>query len=90
VVVKRAPKHRLDNEREVLGMVRAHPFVRQILDTIEDPPCLVLEFLDDNLLKVAGQKRIQGSDLKVVARNLLEALAALHENGFVHTGNVFF
>lgn len=56
-------------------------------DIINNPPSLVLKFLDDNLLKVSAQKRIEGSDLKLVARNLLQALAALHENGFVHTGS---
>lgn len=30
----------------------------------------------------------EGPDLKLVARNLLQALAALHENGFVHTGKI--
>ncbi|KAK3178844.1 hypothetical protein OEA41_000981 [Lepraria neglecta] len=85
VVIKRAPKQRLNNEREVLEAVRDHPYVRQMIDTTEDPPSLVLKFLDENLLKVSGQKRLEGSDLKLVARNLLEALAALHENGFVHT-----
>ena len=57
-----------------------------MIDTIEDPPSLVLKYLDENLLKISGQQRLEGSDLKLVARNLLEALAALHENGFVHTG----
>ena len=89
VVIKRAPKQRLNNEREVLEAVRDHPYVRQMIDTTEDPPSLVLKFLDENLLKISGQKRLEGSDLKLVARNLLEALAALHENGFVHTGRNF-
>ena len=59
-----------------------------MIDTTEDPPSLVLKFLDENLLKISGQKRLEGSDLKFVARNLLKALAALHENGYVHTGNI--
>ena len=86
MVIKAAPKQRLDNEREVLEAVRDHSYVRQMIDTTEDPPSLVLNYLDENLLRISGQKRIEGSDLKLVARNLLEALAALHENGFVHTG----
>ncbi|KAL2048848.1 hypothetical protein ABVK25_010906 [Lepraria finkii] len=56
-----------------------------MIDTIEDPPSLVLKYLDENLLRISGQKRLESSDLKLVARNLLKALAALHENGFVHT-----
>lgn len=48
---------------------------------------LVLEYLDDNLLDVCGRTRLEGSEVKVVARTVLEALALLHENGFVHTGS---
>ena len=70
----------------MLEAVRDHSYIRQIIDTTENPPSLVLKYLDDNLLRISGQKRLQGSDLKLVARNLLQALAALHENGFVHTG----
>lgn len=88
MIVKRAPKHRLNNEREVLETLRDHASVRQMIDIIEDPPSLVLKFLDDNLLNVSGQEGLKGSDLKHVARSLLQALAALHENGFVHTGNI--
>ena len=90
MVVKRASKHRLNNERQVLESVRGHPCIRQMIDTIEDPPSLVLKYLDENLLEISGQKRLEGSDLKLVARNLLEALAAFHEDGFVHTGNITF
>ena len=86
MIIKRAPTHRLNNEREVLETLRDHPYIRPMIDITEDPPSLVLKFLDDNLLKVSGQDRLEGSDLKLVARNLLQALAALHEKGFVHTG----
>lgn len=57
-----------------------------MVDIVETPPSLVLEYLDDNLLDVCSRKRLEGSDVKVVARTVLEALAVLHEKGFVHTG----
>lgn len=88
VIVKRAPKQRLNNEREVLEILHGHPCIRPMIDISEDPPSLVLKFLDENLLKLSGQKRIEGPDLKLVARSLLQALAALHEHGFVHTGKI--
>lgn len=88
MVIKRAPEYRLNNERKVLESLRDHSCVRQMIDTTEDPPSLVLKYLDDNLLKISGRKRLEGADLKFVARNILEALAAFHENGFVHTGNI--
>ncbi|KAI4267209.1 MAG: hypothetical protein LQ337_008457, partial [Flavoplaca oasis] len=85
VVIKRAPPHLLSIEREVLRIVQNHTCIRQMIDNIESPSSLVLEYLDDNLLDVCSRKRLEGSDVKVVARIVLEALAVLHENGFVHT-----
>lgn len=86
MVIKRAPPHLLNIEREVLGVVQNHTSIRQMIDNIESPSSLVLEYLDDNLLDVCSRKRLESSDVKVVARIILEALAVLHENGFVHTG----
>ena len=57
-----------------------------MIDNIENPSSLVLEYLDDNLLDVSRRKRLEGSEVKIVARTVLEALAVLHENSFVHTG----
>ena len=86
MVIKRAPPHLLSTEREVLEIVQNHTCIRQMIDNIESPSSLVLDYLDDNLLDVCSRKRLEGSDVKVVARTILEALAVLHENGFVHTG----
>jgi hypothetical protein len=47
---------RLDNQREVLEAVRGHSYVRQMIDTTENPPSLVLKYLDENLLRISGQK----------------------------------
>ena len=86
MVIKRAPPHLLNIEREVLRTVQNHTCIRQMIDNIESPSSLVLEYLDDNLLDVCSRKRLQGLDVKIVARIVLEALAVLHENDFVHTG----
>ncbi len=86
MVIKRALPHLLSIEREILEIVQNHTCIRQMIDNIENPSSLVLEYLDDNLLDVCSRKRLQGPDVKVIARTVLEALAVLHENGFVHTG----
>ncbi len=86
MVIKRAPAHLLSIERKILEIVQGHMCIRQMIDNIEDPSSLVLEYLDDNLLEVCSRKRLESTDVKLVARIVLEALAALHENGFVHTG----
>ncbi|KAL8935262.1 MAG: hypothetical protein Q9211_004787, partial [Gyalolechia sp. 1 TL-2023] len=87
VVIKSAPPHLLSNEREILEIVQNHTCVRRMIDIIEGHPSLVLEYLDDNLLDVCSRKRLEGSDVKFVAGAVLEALAVLHENGFLHTGH---
>ena len=86
MVIKRAPPHLLSIEREIIGTLQNHTCIRQMIDVIETPSSLVLEYLNDNLLDVCSRKRREGSDVKVVARTVLEAPAALHKNGFVHTG----
>ena len=53
MVVKNAPKHRLESERQVLESARDHPSIRQMVDEIQAPPALVLKYLDDNLLDVS-------------------------------------
>ncbi len=91
VVIKRAPPHLLKIERETLQMVKNHMCVRQMIDFIESDSAMVLEYLDDNLLSVCSRKGLESSDVKFVARTVLEALAVIHEKGFVHTGqyNIF-
>lgn len=86
MVIKRALPHLLSIERKILEIVQNHTCIRQMIDIVESPSSLVLEYLDDNLLDVCSRKRLEGSDVKVVARTVLEALAVLHEKGFVHTG----
>ena len=88
VIVKTAPKLRLDKEREVLQRFYKRPHTRQLIDVIEQPPAIVLEYYDDNLLHASNSKKLERVDLKFVARSILEALRVLHEDGSVHTGNV--
>ncbi|KAL8719657.1 MAG: hypothetical protein Q9225_003354 [Loekoesia sp. 1 TL-2023] len=85
VIIKQAPEHRLDNERQVLQAVSENPCIRPLVDTIKQPSALVLRHLDDNLLDASNAKRLEKADIKFVARNMLTALAALHEKGYVHT-----
>ena len=73
-------------ERKVLDIVRGHECIRQRIDEVESPAWLVLEYLDDNLLAVSYRQRLESPDVKLVARTVLEALAVLHEAGFVHAG----
>ena len=86
VTIKQAPDYRFDNELRVLQALNGNPCIRPLVDTVEDPPSLVLRHLDDNLLNASNQRRLEKADIKFVARNVLLALDALHERGYVHTG----
>lgn len=86
VIIKSAPKYRLDNERDILKHFHAQPGIRRLLDETQDPPSLVLKYLDDNLLTASNSKRLEKPEIKFIAKRILEALQAFHEDGYVHTG----
>lgn len=84
--MKSAPPHRLDNERSILKRSGNQPGIRTLVDDNQDPPLLVLQHYDDNLLNYTRTKNVEGRELKTVAKTVLQALAALHNEGLVHTG----
>ncbi|EGC44178.1 serine/threonine protein kinase [Histoplasma capsulatum var. duboisii H88] len=84
-IVKSAPPHRLDNERAILKTLGHQSGVRRLVDDIQNPPLLVLQYYDDNLLNYCRTKSVEGCELKTVAKTVLQALAALHNQGLVHT-----
>jgi len=86
VIINIPPKYRLDNERDVLKHFHARPGIRQLLDETQNPPTLVLKHLDDNLLSASNSKRLEKSEIKLVAKGILEALQELHKDCYVHTG----
>ena len=60
-----------------------------MIDEIEEPSTpviIVLKYLEDHLLEASIKKTLNGSELKYVAKRILEALKVLHEDGCVHTG----
>ena len=59
--------------------------LRRLIDEVQDPPLLVLEHLDSNLLIESEAKKLESSEVKHVTKAVLQALAALHEEGIVHT-----
>lgn len=60
-----------------------------MIDEIEDPsdpPAIVLKYLDEDLLHASAAKRLTRPEVKHVAKRVLEALEALHGEGYVHSG----
>lgn len=85
VVVKSAPNFLFRNEREILKHFQNTRSLRRIIDEIQDSPLLVLEHLDSYLLVEAATRKLESSDIKLVAKAVLQVLAAFHEKGIVHT-----
>jgi serine/threonine protein kinase len=95
VVIKGVEGHwRLPNERDILKRFQARtPTLRPLLDEIEDPaepPAIVLKYLDDDITRASRKQRLTRQEIKYVAKNVLEALQVLHEDGYVHTGTLDF
>ncbi|KAL2064097.1 hypothetical protein VTL71DRAFT_4591 [Oculimacula yallundae] len=85
VIIKSAPKYRLENERDILRHFHARPGIRQLLDELQDSRSIVLKHFDGDLLTVSNSKRLEKTEIKLVAKSILEALQAFHEDGYVHT-----
>jgi len=88
VIVKSAPESRLKEECDILKRFRNVPSIRQLIDEIQTSPLMILENLDRNLLHESGSKRLKISDIKDVAKHILEALAVLHKQNIVHAGMI--
>ncbi|KAF2272540.1 STE/STE20 protein kinase [Westerdykella ornata] len=90
VVIKSVKGHpRVENERNVLKRFQHRtPYLRPFIDEIQElsyPPTVVLKYLDDHLLNASVKKALTRKEVKYVSRRVLEALALLHEDDYVHT-----
>ena len=56
------------------------------MDESLDPPALVLQYLDTDIFDASKDKALEPSEIKYVAKDVLSALVAMHDDGFVHTG----
>lgn len=90
MIVKTAPQHRFQTEKELLKQYSGRQGFRQLVDEIDEQPptpaFLVLKHLDDNVLNASRAKRLNRVDIKFISRKILEVLQVLHEDGYVHTG----
>lgn len=89
-IVKSIPNHwRLQNEASILKRYQStNPYLRPLLDEISEPPepaCIVLRYLDTDLLQESKKERLSRPEIKRVAKTILLALEVLHKDGLVHT-----
>ena len=58
------------------------------MDEIEDPGepvAIILKYLDD-VTRASRRQRLTRQEIKHIAKNVLETLQVLYEDGYVHAG----
>ncbi|PYH87919.1 kinase-like protein, partial [Aspergillus ellipticus CBS 707.79] len=92
VILKTTTASRLQTEKSALLYLQYKtPHVRPLVDDLSGesdlPPTLVLKQMDDDVLAASttDQWPLWRPDIKYIAKGVLEALAVIHEEGWVHT-----
>jgi hypothetical protein len=78
VLIKTPPLPHFKNEIEALELCQGHQSIRPLVDVIDDPQLLVLEFLDKTLYDVSCEKTLEWRDIKRAVKTALDGLAILH------------
>jgi len=78
VLIKTPPLPQSKNEIEALELCQDHPSIRPLVDVIDDPQSLVLDFLDKTLYDVSCEKKLEWRDIKRAVKTALDGLAILH------------
>ena len=86
VTIKTAPPERLNREIQMLRLFQGHDSIRQLVDQIEDPASVVLEYMDDDVLSLLKRKQLPKVEAKRALKATFKALTALHDQNIVHTG----
>ena len=87
--MKTGPRKRLEKEAQMLHLFRgcSSP-IRQLVDQIEEPESLALEYMDNNVLYLLKKSALPRIEAKRALQAALQALVILHEKNIVHTGTV--
>ncbi|KAL9121344.1 MAG: hypothetical protein Q9187_002096 [Circinaria calcarea] len=93
VIIKTASKYLRARETHYLTLLRdckdeerrKQRHIRQMVDSIADPPSMVLEYMEDDLWNLCGRRCFQRAEIKTIARQLLSALSLAHSKNVVHT-----
>ena len=75
---------RFEREAQTLAALN-HPNIAQIFGVVEEPPALVMEFVDgEDLAARLVRGRIPLDEALPIARQIADALEAAHDQGIVH------
>lgn len=86
VVIKHAPPDRLHKEIQALRLCKGSPYIRQLVDTTDSPPSMVLERLDTSLYAASCQQPLEKGEIKQIIKSVLHGLIVLHGFGRIHNG----
>lgn len=89
-VLKTGKEASLKNEYKYLMAVEGHSQIRRLVDVIESPYSLVLEYMEENLRTLSLQRKLTRPEIKSVTRQVLQALNGMHARSIVHTGMRFY
>jgi len=70
----------------MVQLFQGHSSIRGLIDEIEDPESIALEYMDDDVLNMLKKQRLPKVEAKRGLKPTLKALAALHDKDIVHTG----
>ncbi|KAL8738384.1 MAG: hypothetical protein Q9181_000806 [Wetmoreana brouardii] len=86
VLIKIAPLARIENELQALKLCRGHRSIRQLVDVVDHPKSLVLDYLDTNLFYATYERKLEKQDVKRAVKTALDGLIVLHAHNRAHTG----
>ena len=86
VLIKTAPSPRFENEVEALELCRQHKAFRPLVDVVDNPQSLVLEFLDKTVYDGSCEMKLDKIDVKRAVKTALNGLTFLHAHKRAHTG----
>ena len=89
VLIKTGPSCRIRNESEVHKLCQGHDSIRQMVDVIDHPQSLVLEYLDRTVYDASCERKLERKDIKRAIKTALDGLAFLHAHKRAHTGNIY-
>lgn len=88
VIVKTAPDFLFRNERNILKRFQTISSLRRLIDEVQDPPLLVLEYLDSNLLIESATKKTSVFRSQVRCKGYLTSSGSFARRGYRPYGYV--
>lgn len=73
------------NERDIFTRFHTVFALWRLIDEVQDSFLLILKYLDNNLLNKTREKELEFSNVKCVAKTILQILTAFYKKKMVYT-----